>query len=237
MGKTLKKSNVIIVSDPHLPAVKDGYFEFIRDTKRKYQCGSDLFIGDIYDFAAMSFHQKNPKMPSAEDEFNKAYKMVRRWYKLMPNAVVMTGNHDDLPQRQAEACGILDRMINGLNDVFDTPNWDWKPRYYRYVTEEFGSKIIFSHGDCGKGGLHAAMKNAKEHFTSYVQGHLHSQAGVNWFANEGNLVFGMNVGAGMNWETLAMDYGRKFTAKPVISCGVIADGIPMVIPMDFKKYS
>ena len=54
----LKKSNAIIVGDLHLPVSKEGYLEFIRDTKRKYRCGTNIGIGDIFDFAAMSYHEK-----------------------------------------------------------------------------------------------------------------------------------------------------------------------------------
>lgn len=237
MAKNLKKSNAIIVGDLHLPVSKDGYLEFIRDTKKKYNCGSNIFIGDCYDFQAMSFHDKSPELPSPKDERLIAEKMIKRWYKLMPEAVIMTGNHDALNHRKAKSVGIEDIWLKSINDIFKTPKWDWKPRYHRHVTTHLGSKIIFAHGDCGKGGQHAAMKNAKEHFCSYVQGHLHSQAGIDWFANEGNIVFGMSVGCGMDWETLAMSYGRPFTQKPIVSCGVIADKVPIIEIMPFSKYT
>jgi hypothetical protein len=162
----MKRSNAIVVGDLHLPASKEGYLEFIRDTKKKYRCGTNIFIGDVYDFAAMSFHEKDPELPSAEDEKERAKAMVKKWYKLMPDAVVMTGNHDALPARKAKANGILQSMVKDLNATFDTPKWNWRPRHERYLTTHLGSDIIFTHGDCGKGGQHAAMKNAKEHFCS-----------------------------------------------------------------------
>ena len=237
MTTKYKKRNAIIVGDLHIPAMKEGYLEFVRDVKKKYQCGTNIMIGDNLDFAAISYHEKNPGIDNAVDEYNKAKKMLAKWYKLMPNATVLIGNHCSLNQRKATTIGLPDLFLRDHADLFDTPKWNWLPRYANHYTNHLGSEIVFTHGDKGKGGMQCSLKNAKENFINWVQGHTHSLAEINWFANERGIIFGMSVGCGVDHGVLAMEYGRKFNAKPVISCGVIVDGIPMVIPMDFKKYS
>jgi hypothetical protein len=52
-------------------------------------------------------------------------------------------------------------------------------------------------------------------------GHLHSQAGVWYSANQKSIIFGMAVGCGIDRGHMQMYYGTKFTSKPVISCGVV----------------
>jgi len=46
-------------------------------------------------------------------------------------------------------------------------------------------------------------------------------------ANNGeDTIFGMNVGAGVDANHLALSYGRYSLKKPVFSCGVVRDGHP-----------
>ena len=53
---------------------------------------------------------------------------------------------------------------------------------------------------------------------------MHGQAGVQYFANSSQLIFGMNVGCGLDRDRASMDYGLKFNTKPVLGCGVVIDG-------------
>ena len=48
---------------------------------------------------------------------------------------------------------------------------------------------------------------------------------MTYFANEDAMIFGMSVGCGVDRHTAAMDYGIKFTSKPIIGCGVVIDGV------------
>lgn len=71
---------------------------------------------------------------------------------------------------------------------------------------------------------YAALTQAKDNFRSTVVGHFHSQAGVRWWANPEFRVFGLSVGCGIDVRRLQFEYGRRFTAKPILGCGVVLDG-------------
>lgn len=213
-------ARVLVIGDTHCPAMLKGYVAFLKSVQESWATDKTVHIGDVVDFAAISFHEKNPSLPGVRDEMKVARVQVRKLHRAFPDAIVMTGNHDDLPRRQAAAAGIPEDIIRDPASIWDTPGWDWKDRF---ATVEIDG-VNYAHGDRGKGGQHAALKNAKEAFAPWVQGHYHSQAGVTWFANGNALVFGMAVGCGIDRDAAAMHYGIKFSAKPIIGCGVVIDG-------------
>ena len=216
MGK-----RVLVIGDTHCPAMLPEYVDFLRDTYKQWGCDTTLHIGDVVDWHAISYHEKNPACASAGDEYATALAQVKTLYKAFPKAVIMTGNHDDLPARQARTAGIPVELLRDYSKVWETPGWDWRPRYSTHKIDN----VTFAHGDRGKGGQYAALRNAKDHFSSWVQGHVHGQAGVQYFANSNQLIFGMNVGCGINWSgQAAMDYGLKFNTKPVLGCGIVIEG-------------
>lgn len=197
------------------------YVDFLRDTYKQWGCDTVVHIGDVVDWHAISYHEKNPACASAGDEYATALAQVKTLYKAFPKAVIMTGNHDDLPARQARTAGVPAELLRDYAKVWETPGWDWRPRYSTHKQDS----VTFAHGDRGKGGQYAALRNAKDHFSSWVQGHVHGQAGVQYFANSNQLIFGMNVGCGINWSgQAAMDYGLKFNTKPVLGCGIVIEG-------------
>ena len=121
-------------------------------------------------------------------------------------------------------------LLRDYAKVGETPGWDWRPRYTTYELDN----VKYAHGDRGKGGQYAALRNAKDNFCSWVQGHVHGQAGVQYYANSSQLIFGMNVATGVDREIAAMDYGMKFNQKPVLGAGIVIDGLqayfePMIL--------
>ena len=46
--------NVLVVSDLHLPFVRNGYLEFVKEQYNKFGCKTVVFIGDIIDNHAIS---------------------------------------------------------------------------------------------------------------------------------------------------------------------------------------
>ncbi len=107
------------------------------------------------------------------------------------------------------------------------------PRYSRYNLDN----VIYSHGDSGKGGRWAALSNATDNFSSWVQGHLHSVAGVNYYANVHKRIFGLSTGCGVDHDALSMYYGKRFNSKPIVGCGIVLDGEHAFFePMPFEQY-
>lgn len=213
-------SRVLVIGDTHCPVMAEGYIDFLRDIYKGWQCNAVIHIGDVVDWSAISYHEKNPNCPSAGDEYELAKKQVAQLVAAFPRVTVMTGNHDDLLKRQARSAGIPEQMIRSYAEVWNTPHWDWKPRF----TNFFFDGVCYRHGDKGKGGQQAALKNAKDQFCSLVQGHNHSQAGVEYYSNSKGSIFALSTGCGIDVEAAAMDYGQRFTAKPVLGCGVVIDG-------------
>lgn len=221
-------SRVLVIGDTHAPCMLDGYVDFLKDVHKAWDCTDVVHIGDLIDWHSISFHLKTVGTPDVLGEIEAAHEQVQQLYKAFPKVTVMTGNHDAIPSRRLAEMIMPDSMLRPEKEYWEVPGWTFKPRYDQLVIDG----VIYQHGDRGKGGQNAAMKNAQAEFRSVVQGHLHSQMGVQWFANSQVRIFAMQTGCGVDHKMMAMEYGRKFNAKPLIGCGVVVDGkYPYTEPM------
>lgn len=211
-------SKVLVIGDLHCPAVHASYLDFVKSVKKKYRTDAVVFIGDIIDHAAISFHKKNPENPAALDEYNQAMYSLKQWIKNFPEATVTIGNHDDRVVRIAADAGIPSHYLREYQDVYGSKGWDWVP-----AIEIDG--VYYYHG-VGAGGMYPAINAAKMRLQSVVMGHYHSVAGINWIVGPTSRIFGMNVGSGVDRFHPAMQYGSAYLKKPVLSCGVVIDGHP-----------
>jgi predicted phosphodiesterase len=215
-----KTSRVLVIGDTHCPGMLECYPSFLKRVYREFKCTRVVHIGDMVDNAAISYHEKNPELPSAGEEFATALTQVAKLYALFPRADWMVGNHDALSHRQAVTSGIPEAFLAPLNEVWHVQNWKVHPRYSRLVIDG----VVYAHGDIGQGGMYNSVKNGRTNFTSWVCGHVHSEGGV-WFSKtENSTIFGMNTGCGVDSDKLAFSYGRRYTRKPVLGCGVVIGG-------------
>jgi hypothetical protein len=199
----------------HPKAVK-----FLKRIEKKYSCTKVVCVGDLVDWSSISYHEKDPSMPSASEEFAQAWKQVRQIHKAFPKVEFLIGNHDSLPARKAKLIGLPEEAIYDFKDLWQLKGWKVHPRYAKIYVDG----VQYRHGDSGKGGLMAAHKNAQAEFCSVVQGHLHSQAGVVYHANEQSIVFGMQTGCLVVHDHPAMAYGKVYSNKPILGCGVVLGG-------------
>ena len=218
--KALKvKKNVLVIGDLHLPFTLDGYLEHCIKVYKKYNCDTVVFIGDILDLHFTSYHETSTEGYGATQEHDLSVEMLRKWYKAFPKAYVTIGNHDALIYRKAMSAGISKRWIQNYSQVLGTPGWEW-------VTDVIIDDVLYTHGTTN------AYTKAKQNLMSTVQGHLHSQAGVQFYVGAKSRIFGFQVGCGVDMKSYAMEYGRNFP-KPVISCGVVIEGLhPYLEVMD-----
>lgn len=223
-------SRVLVVGDCHCPGMLRGYPAFLQRIYEQWECNRVVFIGDLVDWCAISFHEKNPTLSNAAQEYRKALRQVQRLYRLFPEADWLIGNHDCLTTRQAGKAGLPDFILKDYGHLWQVPNWSVHPRFARLEIDG----VIYTHGDAGKQGMYAAVKNSRDNFQSWVSGHCHSEAGIWWTVNQTSRVFGMNVGTGVDHNLLQFEYGQKFNRKPVIGCGVVISGIPYYEPMQLK---
>jgi len=213
--------NVLTVGDIHEPFSLKGYLEFCREKQEEFNCGTVVFIGDIIDNHAPSFHDSETCAMGTDDELELAKQKVAEWYSVFPKAYVTIGNHDRIIHRKAKVGGISTKWIREYSEVLNTPGW-------KFVEEVEIDNVCYNHGEAG-----TARSRMKAQLQSQVQGHLHSQAYIEYSVGAKYKIFGAQVGCGVDREAYAMSYGRIFQ-KPVISCLVVLNKgtLPILLPME-----
>lgn len=210
--KALKvKKNVLVIGDLHLPFTLEGYLEHCIETYYKHNCNEVVFIGDIIDNHASSYHETDPDGYSAGQELKLAIQQVKNWYQAFPKATVIIGNHDRLIMRKAYSSGLSKLWIKDYAEVLGTPGWNF--------TESIEiDDVLYIHGEGG-----VARTRARRDLCSIVQGHLHTQASVDWIVGKNFKIFACQTGCGIDAKAYAMAYAKEF-AKPAIGCAVILNG-------------
>lgn len=218
--------NVLIIGDLHSPFILDGYLEHCKAVYDRFACNEVIFIGDVIDNHYSSYHETDPDGLGAGDELSVAIRKLKPFYDTFPNATVTIGNHDLVIMRKAFSSGLSKRWIKGLADVLEVPKW-------KFVDEYTLDGVVYTHGT-GSSGERPAFNRAVQRRQSYVMGHVHTCAGVQWSVSNHDRIFGMNVGCGIEDKAYAFAYGMHNNKKNIISCGVVLQSgtIPMVIPME-----
>ena len=218
--KSKSGKNVLVIGDLHEPFCLDGYLEHCIETYNKYKCNEVVFIGDIIDNHASSYHETDPDGHSAGQELKMAIQRIKQWYSAFPKATVIIGNHDRLIMRKAYSSGLSKMWIKDYAEVLGTPGWNF--------TDSIEiDNVLYIHGEGG-----TARARVRRDLQSVVQGHLHSQAYIDWCVGAKFKLFGMQTGCGIDHRSYAMAYGKE-GPKPAIACGVILQGeIPINIMMN-----
>jgi len=218
--KSKSGKNVLVIGDLHEPFCLDGYLEHCIETYNKYKCNEVVFIGDIIDNHASSYHETDPDGHSAGQELKMAIQRIKQWYSAFPKAIVIIGNHDRLIMRKAYSSGLSKLWIKDYAEVLGTPGWNF--------TDSIEiDNVLYIHGEGG-----TARARVRRDLQSVVQGHLHSQAYIDWCVGAKFKLFGMQVGCGVDHRSYAMAYGKE-GPKPAIACGVILQGeVPINIMMN-----
>jgi len=225
-------ARVLVIGDQHEPVCHPGYLDFCRDLYKQWKCNQVVFIGDLADWHAVSFHAKHPDCPGPTDEYEVALQGIKKWRKLFPKAKVCIGNHDERLIRLAESVGIPAQFLRSYAEIWETPKWDWQ---YEHIIDD----VYYFHG-VNNGGVHPAFNAAKKMLMSVVMGHNHTAAGIKWLANPQTRIFAMDTGCGIDVKAYQFAYGRHARQKPVLSAGVILDGVPYheIMPvMPHEAYS
>ena len=201
---------ILVIGDIHAPFTLDGYLEFCEDMYARYNCNQVIFIGDIIDNHYASFHATDPDGMGGGDELDVAIEHVKLWSESFPVADVCIGNHDRIIMRKAFDSQIPSRWIKSYNEVLGT-NWNW-------VEQIVYDDVQYIHGEGG-----TARTKSKNDMMSTVQGHIHTQAYVEWSVGKMFKIFGMQVGCGIDSRSYAAAYAKNFK-KQAIGCGVVIGG-------------
>ena len=200
--------NILVIGDLHEPFCLDGYLEWCLEQYEIYNCNQVIFIGDILDNHAFSYHEPDPDGLSAGMELELSIKKIAKWYEAFPIADVCIGNHDRLASRKRFTGGIPAAWIKTYNEVLGTPNWNW-------VESVVYDDVLYEHGEGGQ-----AKSKAKNNLMSSVCGHTHTEAYTIWFVGKRYRVFAVQTGCGVDASTYAAAYAKNFK-KQAIGCAVV----------------
>ena len=200
--------NILVIGDLHEPFCLDEYLDWCLEQYETFNCNQVIFIGDILDNHAFSYHEPDPDGMSAGLELEQTIEKVAKWYSAFEYADICIGNHDRLASRKSFSGGIPSAWIKSYNEVLGTPNWNW-------VESVVYDNVLYEHGEGGQ-----AQTKAKNNLMSSVCGHTHTEAYCKWFVGKRYRIFGMQVGCGVDCTTYAAAYAKNFK-KQAIGCSVV----------------
>jgi len=216
--KKKKARPILVFGDLHSPYHHKLAIDFLKRVHKDYGCKAEVVcVGDMYDFHAMSRHTTEPDAPSPEAEYKKAQAFVKKLTQAFPKGVLILGNHDLIPQRQMKENGLSDVILKDYNSLYGLPK-GWRVEPLKYIIQPWD--VLVQHGINTSGGM-GALNKAIGEGCSYVQGHIHAEASVHYFANHQALRFALNTGCLCDNTALAMRYAKYSKKKGVLGCGVI----------------
>jgi len=220
--KAKTERTVLVIGDLHAPFIKEGYLEFCKEMYVKWQCTDTVLVGDCVDNHFSSFHETEADGYGAGQELDLAISQLAGFYKAFPNALVCNGNHDDIIKRKMATGMLSKRWMRPIQEVLEVPNW-------KFADEWILDGVKYIHGL----GMKIRPRVMSE-MCSVCQGHYHSESEYVTFVNEKELMFGLQVGSGIERRSYAMSYGKHFR-KPQINCGLVTNngkaGILLHMPM------
>ena len=221
---------VLIISDTHIPYSHKHYISFLSELKKSYKPDIVIHIGDELDYHAISFHDSDSSLYSADMELDKAIIEVQEGlHQLFPKMYVLESNHGSLVFRKMKHHGVPIRVLKPLPELYETPNWSW---HFEILLSTNAGDTLLCHGRSGAYGKLALSMGCNA-----IQGHYHGKAEVTWHRTVMREYYNMFVGCLVDEDSMAMAYGKNNLPKPVLACGRIdRDGNPHVIRMNASKY-
>lgn len=220
---------VLLISDTHIPYAHPDYLVFLASIKHKYKPDVIIHGGDEVDGHAISFHQSDSSLFSADHELDKAIVEIQEgMHKLFPKMYLLESNHGSLIYRKMKANGLPIRHLKPLHELYETPLWTWHNDIY--LLTAIGPTYI-CHGKTSAYG-----KLCKEMMCHSIQFHFHGKSEVTWHRSVGGTRFNMYCGCLVDEESMAMAYARNNLPKPILSVGFLdAKGQPFLLRMNLDK--
>ena len=223
--------NVLVIGDSQIPFEHNQYADFCKAVHDKYKCKKVVHIGDILDCYNWSSYDKGPEAPSPTQEIRLVHACFKRWGKLFPNVEAIVGNHNNRVRTRLKNAGFPEWSLpfeEVLRKVYKIPK-GWKLHDELTIDTKLGP-VTFMHGD-ERGGSRVPGKTAQLYGSSVVRGHMHSKSYVTYHSLKKALIYDMVVGCGIDKKSVAFNYSKKDILRPILSAGVIVDGIPHIVPM------
>jgi hypothetical protein len=217
-------SRVLVLPDMQHPFCHPYALTFLKRVRDVYKTEQVICVGDEADACALSKYPKDPDGASAGDELRKTRRALKPFYNEFPNVRIANSNHQQRLYKRAYEAGIPRELIVGYREYLKAPvGWVWEDSH---VVDG----IVYEHGDRAA-GYTAGLKLIDANHKSTVYGHHHSTAGLGYVRKGNRTLFWMNVGCLIDENSYAMSYTKMHRTKPILSCGVVLDGIPHLVPM------
>lgn len=217
-------SRILVIPDLQHPFAHPYALKFLKRVRDDYKTDVTICVGDEADAAALSRYPKDPDGMSAGAELRKTRRALKPYYAEFPNVRVCNSNHQQRLYKRAFESGIPRDLIVGYREYLAAPRgWQWADQWQV-------DGVVFEHGDRASGAT-TGPKLIDANHRSTVYGHHHSTAGLGYVRKGHNTLFWMNVGCLIDENSYAMSYTKMHRTKPVLSCGVVLDGVPFLIPM------
>ena len=216
----------LVVSDLHLPHGHQDALAFCVAVQKKYALEETVFIGDIVDLHALSYHEKDPQLAGPDQELNAAKKVIQPWIAAFPKARVCIGNHDSLIDRKAFTHGIPKQAIVHVSRLLGTKGWIWEREHCLPCGNH---TVVFRHS-WGPNIEMALMRTG----ASVVAGHFHSKSSIVYAQMSQRRMFGMQVGCLIQPGHSAYNYNAQDIRRPILNVGKIVDGEPSLISMNLN---
>lgn len=218
-------SRVLLISDLHIPYHHKDSFKFLKYLKDKYNPTRVVCLGDELDKNQLSYHEKDPDLPSAGDELRQSQKYIKELYKLFPKMDIIESNHGSLVWRKAKTFGIPKHYIKSYQDVLGVSD-SWKWSFDLTLTLPNGNKCYIHHGKTNN-----VIRLSQQMGMCAVQGHYHESFKIDYWGNPTGLYWGMQCGCLVDDNSLAFSYNNTNIKRPVIGTGLIIDSLPVLEPM------
>lgn len=221
----VKNTRILVIPDIHAPYHHRDTLKFLKAVKEKIEPTRVIQLGDELDMHAASFHTSDPDLLGAGQELKAGVNFLKELKRLFPVMDILESNHGSMAQRKAKVSGLSKLLIKSPNEAYGIDsNWKW---YYDLTLKlPSGRKCYFHHG-LSK----SAQAASRSRGMCIVQGHHHSQMGIQYTTTPEGIYWGLAAGCLIDDNSLAFAYNKTTTERPSLGCAAIIDSTPIIIPM------
>ena len=220
-----KYSNILFISDLHLPFEHPDALPFLKAIKEVLKPELVVCLGDELDYHGISFYKSNADLPSPGDELKLAMQKLEYYYELFPKMLLLESNHGSMVYRRLKDAGIPIHVLKPYRDLLEAPQgWSWHEDLL--ITTKDDQKIYVCHGRGSN-----ILKESQTESMNWCSGHWHSNFSINYWANKQALYWGMSAGCLVDQKALAFEYAKHFPKKFIVGTGVLINNQPRLLPM------
>jgi hypothetical protein len=220
---------LLVIGDGHAPYMHQDYFEFCYALSREYNTDRSCWVGDEVDNHAISFHDKDPDLLSAGPELEAAIRQLEPFYKAFSRMDIAESNHGSLVYRKGKHHGLPRQVLKSYHEMLGAPpDWRW---HFKIVVPLSNGTEVDIHHSYGANVLSQSKKRGR----SLIQGHHHTEAGVQWWGNDIQEYFAAFSGCGIDDVKFAFAYNKNQVERPRLGALVVLNGIAHFKPMLLDK--